>query len=112
MATAAKGAIQTRSVNPCRRGERRIHWPYLSTKYWMTCAGVSPAARRSRTMPRIWLAISDGESATDRFWHTTQRSWAATSYTSRSFTCSGGLLGHGRRRSEGEGEDQGESAHR
>ena len=28
---------------------------------------------------RICVAISDGESATDRFWQTTQRSWAAIS---------------------------------
>ncbi len=28
-------------------------------------------------MARIWLAVSDGESATERLWQTTQRSWAA-----------------------------------
>jgi len=32
-------------------------------------------------MPRIWLAVSDGESATDRLWQTTHRSCAATSWT-------------------------------
>jgi hypothetical protein len=58
----------------------------LSTKYRVTSSGVSPAASRSRITPRIWLAISDGESATERFWQTTQRSWLATSWTACSFT--------------------------
>src|SRR5262249_2563470 len=56
-ASPAKGSTQTRSVKPWRGGERRIHAPYLSTKYAFTCSGVSPWASRSRMMPRIWCAV-------------------------------------------------------
>src|SRR5207247_602517 len=73
-------------LNPRPRGARRIHSPYLSTKYWTTRSGGSPAASRSRMMPRIWFAISEGESATERFWQTTHRSCAATSRTASAFT--------------------------
>src|SRR2546426_1180562 len=73
-ATAIPGMSQTRRLNPWRRGASRIHSPYLSTKYWTTWSGRSPVARRSRITARIWEAISDGESATERFWQTTQRS--------------------------------------
>src|SRR2546427_748103 len=52
-ATAASGANHTRRLNPRRRGERRIHSPYRSTKYWTTSAGLSPASSRSRTITRI-----------------------------------------------------------
>src|SRR5712691_12171426 len=81
-----KDTVQTRRLNPSLGGASRIHSPYLWTKYWRTCSGVSPAARRSRMIWRIWFAVSEGESATERVWHTTQRSWAASSWTTRSST--------------------------
>src|SRR6266850_1790067 len=63
---ATYGTTHTSSVKPRRGGASRIQSPYLSTKYARTCAGDSPAASRSRTIARIWPAISDGESATER----------------------------------------------
>ena len=90
-ATATAGASHTTSVEalaPRRRAGSTRRSGRRSTAE--PAPARSPVARRSRTIARIWLAISDGESATERFWHTTQRSCAATSCTACSSTARAG----------------------
>ena len=68
-----------------RRGEEDPE-PVLVDEVGFDLFGVSPAASRSRMMPRIWFAVSDGESATDRLWQTTQRRSAPIARTAFSST--------------------------
>src|SRR5918995_3827034 len=70
------GSHHSNRLNPVLVGASRTHSPYFDTKKSLISCGDLPACTCSRTLALICCAISEGESATERFWQTTHRNSA------------------------------------
>src|ERR687898_2584521 len=76
MTRTVSGSHHRSRLKPVLVGASSTHSPYFDTKKSLISCGDLPASTCSRTLARICCAISEGESATERFWQTTHRNSA------------------------------------